>query len=96
MRKFVGALVLLLAVGLGAFAEEGYKRYVNVRYGYTVKYPKAVFKIDKKFDYGSGITLLSKSGDADMSVKAQNNSNHTTLKYEYENLQSPDDKFKVI
>lgn len=96
MRKFVGALVLLLAVGLGAFAEEGYERYMNVGYGYTVKFPKTVFRIDKEFDDRSGITLMSKSGDAVMSVKAQNNSNHTTLKYEYENLQSPDDKFKVI
>jgi hypothetical protein len=96
MRKFVGALVLLLAVGLGTFADEGYERYINVGFGYTVKYPKDVFTIDKEFDDRSGITLVSKSGDADMSVKAQKNTGNTTLKYEYENLQSPDDNFKII
>lgn len=96
MRKFAGALVVMLAVGIGAFADEGYERYVNVGYGYTVKYPKDVFRIDKEFDDRSGITLVSKSQDADMSVKAQNNTDNTTLKYEYENLQSPNDNFKLI
>lgn len=96
MRKFVGALVLLLAVGLGTFADEGYERYVNVGFGYTVRYPKDVFRIDKELNDRSGITLVSKGGDADVSVKAQKNTDNKTLKYEYENLQSPDDKFKVI
>jgi hypothetical protein len=96
MRKFVGALVLMLAVSIGAFGDEGYERYINIGFGYTVKYPKDVFRIDKQFDDQSGITLLSKNNDADMRVKAENNTDNTTLKYEYENLQSPDDKFKVI
>ena len=96
MRKFLGALVLMLAVSVGAFGDEGYERYINIGFGYTVKYPKDVFRIDKQFDDQSGITLLSKNNDADMRVKAENNTDNTTLKYEYENLQSPDDKFKVI
>jgi len=96
MRKFLGALVFMLAVSLGAFGDEGYERYLNIGYGYTVKYPKNVFRIDKQLDDQSGITLLSRSSDADMSVRAENNTDNTTLKYEYENLQSPDDKFKVI
>ncbi len=96
MRKFTGVLVLMLAVGLGAFADEGYERYVNIGFGYTLKYPKDVFTIQSELDDKSGITLLSKSQDADMRVKASNNVDNTTLKYEYENLQSPDDKFKVI
>ena len=96
MRKFLGALVFMLAVSLGAFGDEGYERYLNIGYGYTVKYPKNVFRIDKQLDDQSGITLLSQSSDADMSVRAENNTDNTTLKYEYENLQSPDDKFKVI
>jgi hypothetical protein len=96
MRKFVGALVVMLAVGIGAFADEGYERYINVGFGYTVKYPKDVFKIDMEFDDRSGITLVSKNDDADMSVKAQKNAGSTTLKYEYENLQSPNDNFKLI
>jgi hypothetical protein len=86
----------MLAVSLGAFGDEGYERYLNIGYGYTVKYPKDVFRIDKQLDDQSGITLLSKSNDADVSVRAVNNTDNTTLKYEYENLQSPDDKFKVI
>jgi len=96
MRKFVGALVLMLAVSVGALGDEGYERYINIGFGYTVKYPKDVFRIDKQFDDQSGITLVSANDDADMSVKAANNMFNTTLKYEYENLQSPDDKFKVI
>jgi hypothetical protein len=96
MRKFTGALVFMLAVGIGAFADEGYERYVNIGYGYTVKYPKDVFRIDKQLDDQSGITLVSNNKDADVSVRAANNTFNTTLKYEYENLQSPDDKFKVI
>ena len=96
MRKFVGALVFMLAVGLGALGDEGYERYVNIGFGYTVKYPKDVFRIDKQLDDQSGITLVSNNKDADVSVRAANNSFNTTLKYEYENLQSPDDKFKVI
>ena len=96
MRKFLGALVVMLAVGIGAFADEGYERYVNIGFGYTIKYPKDVFRIDKEFDDRSGITLVSKSQDADMSVKAEKNTDNTTLKYEYENLQSPEDRFKII
>jgi len=96
MRKFVGALVLMLAVSIGAFGDESYERYVNIGFGYTVKYPTSVFRIDKQLDDQSGITLLSNNDTADMRVKAEKNADNTTLKYEYENLQSPDDRFKVI
>lgn len=88
--------MFMLAVGIGAVGDEGYERYVNVGYGYTVKYPKDAFRIDKQLDDRSGITLLSKDDDADVMVKAEENTFNTTLKYEYENLQSPEDKFKVI
>lgn len=96
MRKFVGALVFMLAAGIGAVADEGYERYLNIGYGYTVRYPKDVFAIVKELDDKSGITLISKNKDADMNVKAEENSFNTTLKYEYDNLQSPEDKSKVI
>ena len=96
MRKFVGALVLMLAVGIGTFADEGYERYLHIGYGYTVKYPKDVFTIHDELDDKSGITLLSKDKDADVRVKAEKNTFNTTLRYEYDNLKSPDDRFKVI
>jgi len=71
MRKFVGALVLMLAVGIGTFADEGYERYLNIGYGYTVKYPKDVFAIQDELDDKSGITLLSKDKDADAQVRVR-------------------------
>jgi hypothetical protein len=63
MRKFVGALVFMLAVGIGTFADEGYERYLNIGYGYTVKYPKDVFAMVKELDDKSGITLISTNKD---------------------------------
>ncbi|MGH7891843.1 MAG: hypothetical protein ACREN0_06195, partial [Thermodesulfobacteriota bacterium] len=96
MRKFVGALVFMLAVGIGTFADEGYERYLNIGFGYTVKYPKDVFVNQGELADKSGMTLLSKDKDADMSVKAEKNTFNTTLRYEYDNLKSPDDRFKVI
>jgi hypothetical protein len=97
MKKFVGALVMMLAVGLGAFAADAeYVRYVNVKYGYSVRYPKAGFVSKGELADASGMTLLSEAKDAAVSVKAEKNVDGTTLEYEYKDLQSPDDKLQLI
>jgi len=97
MKKFVGALVMMLAVGLGAFAVDAeYVRYVNVKYGYSVRYPKVGFVSQGELADASGMTLLSEAKDAAVSVKAEKNVDGTTLEYEYKDLQSPDDKLQLI
>lgn len=88
---------MMLAVGLGAFAAETeYIRYVNVKYGYSFRYPKAGFVSQGELADASGMTLLSEAKDAAVSVKAEKNVDGTTLEYEYKDLQSPEDKLQLI
>ncbi len=97
MKKFVGALVMMLAVSVGAFAEDmEYVRYVNMGYGYSFRYPKAGFVSQGELADASGMTLVSDAGDAEVTVGAEKNVDGTTLEYEYEDLQSPEDRVKLI
>ncbi len=97
MKKVVGALVMMLAVGAGAYAADmEYVRYVNMGYGYSFWYPKAGFVSQGELADASGMTLLSDAKDAEVTVRAEKNVDGTTLEYEYKDLQSPDDKLQLI
>lgn len=84
-------LLLMLFVAFNVLAFEGYKTYVNERYGYLISYP-ADFLPQGVSDSGDGQVFLSPTKDAELRVFASScvdGFNSTPAEYvrDYENEQ---------
>lgn len=99
MRKLIVPILSVFAICVvqcGADAEVKYGTYVNEWFGYEVKYPEKVLRLQGEADNRDGQVFQSKDKKAVLRVYASYNIADVTLKESYEESQSGKVMEKVI
>ena len=77
------ALVLVVAMPAAAASRDGgWLRYVNDRFGFSFRYPAALFEPERKSERGDGEIFVAAGGEARLLVGAfENSDRHTVASY---------------
>lgn len=86
MRKYEWLLagLLLLAILVPTFAQNGYQTYRNARFDYSIAYPSALLIPQGEAENGDGQKFLSRDGRAEMMVFGSHNALDQSLRDAYE------------
>ena len=82
VRVFALVLVVAMPALTAASRDSGWVPYVNDRFGFSFRYPAAVFEPERKSERGDGEIFVGAGGEARLLVGAfENSDRHTVASY---------------
>ena len=82
VRDFAVVLVVAMPALTAASRDSGWVPYVNDRFGFSFRYPAALFEPERKSERGDGEIFVGAGGEARLLVGAfENSDRHTVASY---------------